>query len=283
MRSWSCVLGLAGPLSLATVLAASTVCSRLPRTGSRPVIAVSIPPQKTLVRRLVGDRAEVLVLIPAGSNPSVFEPDARRTLQLSRARLYFKAGVPFEQGWLPRFRATNPALRIVDVNAGIPVSGHDPHTWLSPPLVRRQVAGMTDVLVGLFPTDAEDIRRNSAQLTAEISDLHAFLESTLGPKRGRSFVVMHPSWNYFSETYHLRMLAIEREGREPGPAHLAKILREARALGIRTVFAQPEYDQRPARVVAGELGGRVVNVSVLDENWDGMLRRFASTLAVELR
>ena len=263
-------------------LLGATACDRA-GPADRPVIAVSIAPHKTLVKRLVGSSADVLVLLPAGSNPSVYEPDARRILQLARARVYFTAGVPFERAWIPRFRAANNALFVVDTNAGIPVTGDDPHTWLSPVLVERQVESMAEQLAQVLPAERARIQKRAGDLGNEIRALHAFIEGTLDPLRGRTFLVMHPSWNYFAHTYHLRMLSIEKEGREPGPAHLADVLGRARALGIRTVFAQPEYDQRPARVIAGELGGRVVNVSPLDEDWNGMLRKFTTVLAAELR
>ncbi len=258
-------------------------CSRPPSGRDLPVVAVSIAPQRTLLRRLVGDGYEVLQLIPRGANPSVYEPDARTVASLSRARLYFLAGVPMERSWLPRFRATRGTLRLVDTNEGIPVTGDDPHTWLSPPLVERQIATITRELSAEYAHDARRFQENARTLTGEVHRLHEFVAATLSEHRGGTFLVMHPSWNYYASTYNLHLLAIEQEGREPGPAHLAQVLKTARRLRIRTVFSQPEYDQRPARVIARQLGGRVVSISPLDEDWEGMLRNFTRILAEELR
>ncbi|HEX6202849.1 MAG TPA: hypothetical protein VF100_07595, partial [Thermoanaerobaculia bacterium] len=77
-------------------------------------------------------------------------------------------------------------------------------------------------------------------------------------------------------------VAIEREGKEPGPRELAARIAAARAEGFATVFTQRGFAERPARVIAGEIGARVVPLDPLARDWDDNLLAVARALHEEL-
>jgi len=267
-------------------------------------VLVSIAPQKYFVERIGGDRVQVSVMVLPGSNPHAYEPKPRQMTELSRARLYVAAGMPFEEVWLPRFIRINPSLRVVHSDAWIrkrPMeaehphdedgAGHagrrheheegtDPHTWLSPPRVMLQARLLLD---GLTEVDPEGILRYEEgyrRFITELVELDLELRRTLGTMRGpRRFMVFHPSWGYFADTYGLIQMPIELEGKEPKPADLKRFIQEARRLEIRTVFVQPQFSAKTAETIAGALEGRVSVADPLAENWAEALRGFAKALA----
>ena len=65
-------------------------------------VFVSIPPQAHFVERVGGAYVDVEVLVASGGSPHSFDPTPRQMAKLSRARIYFAIGVPFEQRFLPR-------------------------------------------------------------------------------------------------------------------------------------------------------------------------------------
>lgn len=83
------------------------------------VAAVSIEPQHYIVEKVGGHRVETLVLVPAGSDPHVYEPRPSQMRALAAATVYFTIGLEMERAWLPRFRAVNPAMRVVATDAGL--------------------------------------------------------------------------------------------------------------------------------------------------------------------
>jgi len=92
-------------------------------------------------------------------------------------------------------------------------------------------------------------------------------------------MVFHPSWGYFADDFQLEMISVEQGGQEPGPADLAGFIALAEEEDIRVVFAQPEFSTDAAEVIAREIGGTVVLLSPLAEDWTANMRTIAETLA----
>ncbi|MGB5176990.1 MAG: zinc ABC transporter substrate-binding protein, partial [Thermoanaerobaculia bacterium] len=97
------------------------------------------------------------------------------------------------------------------------------------------------------------------------------------------FMVFHPAWSHLACEYGLLQMAIESEGKEPGPAQLVATIEEARDEGIRVVFVQKGFSDRSARVIASELGARVESLDPLARDWLENLRYSAERIAAAIR
>lgn len=86
---------------------------------AKPLVYVSVLPQKYLLEQIVGDKADVKVLVQPGHNPHSYDPTGKQMAQLGKASLLFTTGVPFEDNWLPRISKLNPDLLLVDTTQGI--------------------------------------------------------------------------------------------------------------------------------------------------------------------
>jgi zinc transport system substrate-binding protein len=273
-------------------------------------IAVSILPQKYFVERVGGEHVEITVMVPPGSNPETYEPRPAQLRELSDAEAYMLIRVPFEEAWMDRIASANPNMRLVDTIVEVermPMlyphtheddeehadddddhddydDDHDdeypdPHVWLSPIEVERQVRAIHAALVELDPANQDDYDRN---LEAFVQDLHALreeIEATLADVPQRKFMVFHPAWGYFARDFDLEMIPVEVHGREPSAAELAMLIREAREENIRVIFAQPEFSTAAAETIADEIGGEVVLISPLEPDWLENMRRVADTFA----
>jgi zinc transport system substrate-binding protein len=72
---------------------------------------------------------------------------------------------------------------------------------------------------------------------------------------------------------------VEVGGQEPSSRELANILRLAREKGATVILAQPEFSTRAAHVIASQVGGRVILLSPLAEDW--MANMKAATSAIK--
>jgi zinc transport system substrate-binding protein len=100
------------PAAVAFLALVLLLTTALPAAAG-PSAFVSIQPQKYFVERIGGDAVDVKVMVDPGAHPAVYEPSPRQMAALSRADLYFAAGVPFEDAWLKKIQAANPDLKIV--------------------------------------------------------------------------------------------------------------------------------------------------------------------------
>jgi zinc transport system substrate-binding protein len=242
-------------------------------------VFVSILPQKYFVERIAGSQAEVSVMVGPGDSPATYEPKPKQIEALSRARVYFQIGVPFEQVWMRRLRAANADMLIVDTTVGIQRRLDDPHVWTDPMLVKSMAARIRDAFVKLDPAHAEAYELNYSRFANDLDALDAEIRARLSPYAGRAFLVFHAAWSYFADAYGLRQIPIEAKGKEPGPKTLARVISEARTLGIKVVFVQPQFSRASAEMIAQQIGGHVIAVDPLAENYIENLRHVAASFA----
>ncbi len=252
-------------------------------------VFVSVPPQQTFVEKVGGDHVAVTAMVRPGFNPATYEPSPRQISALADTSLYVRTGVPFEKVWMERIRSANPEMRVLDARDGIDLRAHpgepdhDPHVWTSPPLVRLMATNIRDALVELDPANRQDYARNHDAFAAELDELDREIRALLRGVTHRTFMVFHPAWGYFADTYGLTEIAIEHEGKEPGARTLAALIERARRENIQVVFAQPQFDQKLAAEVARAIGGRVVLIDPLSPDYADSLRRAAREMAGALR
>ena len=85
----------------------------------------------------------------------------------------------------------------------------------------------------------------------------------LAPFRGRRIITYHRSWPYFLHRFEL----IEAEtlepkpGIPPSPGHILNVIKKMKDEKIDVVLMEVFYDEKPARLVAGKTGARVVKVA----------------------
>ncbi len=264
----------------------------------KPLVFVSIPPQRWVVRELAGDRVDVELVLPGGQNPHLYEPSARQAIALSRADLCLLLGLPFEKQVMAKALAARPNLRQVTLAAGVPrlggahehehdhapgaacsQDGTDPHIWLAPGPMQVIAVETAQALMTVDSAGAARYPAALERLTNRIERLTRELRTTLAPHPGGLVVVYHPSWGYFAEAFGLEQVAVEDEGRAPPARQLARLIERARTAGVKTVFTEPQFDRRPAETLARQLNGRVVIVDPLAEDWEANLRQVGAQFA----
>jgi len=163
--------------------------------------------------------------------------------------------------------------------------GLDPHVWLSPAQVKIQATAMRDALIATDPAGADAYRAGYEAFAADVSALDKKLRAAFAavPEGQRKFMVFHPAWGYFARQYGLTQVPVEREGKEPGPAQLAAIIDEAKKDGVRVVFVQPQFSDRNAEVVAKAIGGSVVGVDPLAEDWLANMEKVAAAFQAAMK
>ena len=249
---------------------------------TKPVVAVSIQPQKYLVSTIADTLLDVVVMVPPGASPATWEPTPAQMKSLDHAMIYFRIGhIGFEQAWMERITELNEDMKVVDLSAHEDLAllqvdyqhgdhshaGTDPHIWLSPSRMEIMARTVYHQLSELLPEHKSYLRNNYEQLQWEIKNADRMITKELEGFRGRAFLIFPPSLGYFAEDYSLRQYSIEFEGKEPTPSHMREIIDRAEKENLRTIFVQEEFDRRNAGIIADEIGGKVIQINPLSEDW----------------
>jgi zinc transport system substrate-binding protein len=286
--------------------------------AGKVAVFVSIMPQKYFVQQIGKNLVDVRVMVHPGASPATYEPKPRQMAAIAKTHIYFSIGVPFENVWLNKIVSSNPNMMVVQTDHGIQkasmVDHHhhdkaadhqktdqqhnneggndenrrntgirDPHIWLSPPLVMIQARTMATTLQTVDPAHRSDYEANYKAFISEISKLDTDLKNIFSGNHGLQFMVFHPAWGYFADTYGLKQIPVEVEGKNPKPAQLKSLIEFANTNDIDVIFVQPQFSAKSAEVIARGIGGQVVVADPLAPDWPANLRKVSREIKAALR
>jgi len=267
---------------------------------------VSILPEKTFVKAIGGDMVNVALMVLPGDSPHTYEPKPSQMKDIAKADLYFAMGVEFEKVWLGKFQDLNPKMQTIDLSERIekremqahhdhehhePSTGSvdddeheehstDPHIWTAPGNVQVIAENIYRALSKHDPQNEAYYKKNLEAFSAKVAQTDNQIKKILSDTpKGSKFMVFHPSWGYFAHAYGLEQLPIEIEGKSPKPKELIHLIREAREEKVKAIFTQPEFSDSVAKVMAKELGIKVIKVSPLNPKWSENLINIAHAIA----
>ncbi|MEW6238652.1 MAG: zinc ABC transporter substrate-binding protein [Candidatus Omnitrophota bacterium] len=279
-------------------------------------VFVSILPEAYFVERIGDAQVDANVMVGPGQNPHAFEPTPKLMAQLSKAAIYFRIGVPFEDVLMKRLQRSNPSMKIVDLREGIkllPMIEHhheedaenhpsdehatgsnekdeeaqegakDPHIWLSPKLAKIQSQTIAETLAAFDPNHAEEYRSNLKKLLGELDRLDEEITKLFQNLRERRFMVYHPAWGYFADAYTMEQIPIEMEGKEPTAKQLVELIELAKSQNIKIIFVQKQFSANNAKTVAKAIGGQVVSIDPLAKDYFTNMRATARALYEALK
>ncbi len=267
-------------LAAGVALAAACAPADVVREGP-PLVVVTIFPVADLTARLAGDAVRVETLLPPRASPATWEASPSQIRLLASASAYVSVGAGLD-GWLDDLGSVTEGVRTLRITDGMDLhaadhthgeghghgdaDGGDPHVWLDPILVRDGVLPrLEELLVGLAPDAADDLRDRAGALADSLTELDAWIARELAGAPRDGFVATHGAWGYFAERYGLEPMGslYERPGHEPSAPGLARLVRGARDAGLTTVLAEPQLASSAALALAEELGATVTVIDPL--------------------
>jgi zinc/manganese transport system substrate-binding protein len=260
----------------------------------RPHVVVTTSILGDVTRQLVGDQADVEVVMPIGADPHEFAPSARQAEAMQDADLLVVNGADFEQGMAgiiegaaadgtPTFTlADHVALRHVDDSEhhddvstggdGHDHEGDDPHVWTDPTNVAAAVTPLAAALQELDGVDVAAIEQRATQYEQELEDLDAEVVGILAPipAARRVLVTNHEAMRYFAERYGFEVvgtvipsMTTMASASAAGVEALAAVIEER---DVPAIFGETTQPTQLADALADEVGGDVQVVELYTES-----------------
>ncbi|MBN2299426.1 MAG: zinc ABC transporter substrate-binding protein [Deltaproteobacteria bacterium] len=248
---------------------------------------VSIIPQAYFVERVGGRYVDVEVLVGPGQSPATFEPTSRQMSRLSGSAVYFRIGVPFEKVFIPKITDAFKGLHIVDTSAGVKLRYFsltggpqvpDPHIWLDPKRVKIIAGTICSELSRIDPLHSKEFEQNLNSFEHDLEILDQNIAGILKPFMGGKIFVFHPAFGYFAQSYGLEQVAVEVEGKEPSARQLSSLINKAKAEQVSIIFVQPQFSRKNAETIAQAIGGAVVPINPLPEDYLRELENMADEI-----
>jgi zinc transport system substrate-binding protein len=159
----------------------------------------------------------------------------------------------------------------------------DPHLWLSPKRAKVMVKVIAEELETADPKNQATYMKKAAAYLKKLDQLDQRIKQKLTSLTHKTFIVYHPAFGYFADDYGLKMVALEESGKEGSAKNFQELTELAKRENIKVVFYQKEFDNKQAKALAAEIGGRVEELAPLAPDYIENLDKMAKILAEVLR
>jgi zinc transport system substrate-binding protein len=246
-----------------------TGCNSFTEESDKIKITVAIEPLRYFAERIVEDNIEVITMIPQNASPENYEITTKQMMDFKNSEIYFTLELPSENNSILEVTAENTKI----VNLAEIVSDkykplkigndNDPHILMSISRSKIIIDEILNNVIEINKDNEELYRKNAADLISDLDNLDIEIVESLNGVKNRSFIVYHPSLQYFANEYDLNMVAIQDEGKEASAIQIVNIIDFAKDNNIKVVFYQAEIDSSQAESIAEEIDGKTVMVNPL--------------------
>lgn len=292
--------GLAGA-TIAAVVLSGCGSSKEGTTGDKLKVVATFYPMVEFTKQVAGEHAEVVGLVPTGTEPHDWEPTPKDVAAIQEADLFVYNGLV--EGWAEKTLESAKNEKRVDVKAiegialiegsdehehgheeegheeeGHEEEGHeeeeheegehalDPHVWLSPVLAQQEIRQIQAGLEKADPDNKADYKKNADVYIEKLKALDEKYKRELGGIPHKEFVTQHAAFGYLAKEYGLTQVPIAglSPEQEPSAEQMAEVVEFAKAHDVSTIFFETLVDPKIAQTIADEIGAKTAVLNPLE-------------------
>lgn len=271
------------PLGLLLALTASAVTACTSSASDGPLVVVTTNILGDVVENVVGDQADVMVLMPRNADPHSFEISAPEAARVESADLVVSNGLGLEEGLGSTVEAARaesiPILEVgervrpIEYGTGQSSGLPDPHIWTDPDRMREAVALVRDAVIEhVTGVDAQVIRDRSDDYSGQLEELTERMTSRFAgiPEERRTLVTNHHVFGYLAERFDFEVVgAVIPSGTtlaSPSASDLSQLAATITSAKAPAIFVDSSQPNRLAEVLASEARLPVAVVSLFTES-----------------
>lgn len=254
----------------------------------RLAVVTTVYPAYDLVKQIGGDKVDVSMLVPMGAEPHDWEPTASDLKKIGEAKVFVYNGAGLE----PSEKLLEPSIlkkaMPVELASAVDVmkrdvpdehedehehghnhnheSGIDPHIWLAPENVIREVDLVVDALSKADLDNKAYYESNGKAYKAELEKLHAEYKELAASLPDKNLVVSHEAFGYLAKAYGFKQLGIMgiAPDSEPTPEHMAYIVKFIKENSVKAIFSEELINPKLAEAIAQETHVKVYVLNTIE-------------------
>lgn len=243
-------------------------------------IVCTLFPQYDFTRALVGDRAEVTLLLTPGTDSHSYDPSPVDMVKINESDLFIYTGQLME-GWAAEVVGSlNESVAVLSLPEGKRLkenadsfSSHaeedhdhsaDPHIWTSPVNAMLIVQEICDKICEIDPENEAFYRGNEEAYLNKLKELDGAIRAVTDKAENKTVVMCDRfAMLYFCEEYGLDYIAAFdacTSNTEPSPAVIVEITKTVKEKNIPAVFCAELSNRKVAEAVSGQTGAEVLEL-----------------------
>lgn len=221
------------------------------------------------------DKVDEILLVPIGVEPHDWEPTIKDVQRMQQSDLIIINGIGFEN-WVDKLEEANYQGVIVDTSNNISdeeliKNSGDPHIWLNPVYAKIQVQNIANAFSISDPENQQFYQSNAAKYIKELDSLDSKIQNELSDCT-RDFVSFHDAFSHFAKEYDLNQHTIISSNGMHGDTTaktLENVITTAKKFNITVIFSEENTNTRTSKIIAHEIGGKVLLLSTLEVSSNG--------------
>ena len=272
----------------------------VPAANNQKTIVVTYSILGSVVKDLVGDKANVIVSMPNGQDPHEWEPSAKDIETLTKADLIVQNGLGLEGGMEKALAQAKEAgvkfftasdhitVRHVGAGEGIPsgdpdqaVGAEDPHLWMDP----VDMKSIVDALAAQVKSDLGiDLSDQAKSLDTQLDSLIQEVTSSVAaiPADNRKLVTGHESMGYYAQRFGFKLVgaiipSVSSQA-EVSASDLAALKQLIAENQVKAVFTELGTPPAVTDAIGKETGVKVIELTTHSLPDDGSYFTFMHNL-----
>jgi ABC-type Zn uptake system ZnuABC Zn-binding protein ZnuA len=241
-------------------------------------VVTTVAPITSIAANIIGDRANIIGIVPEGTNSHTFEPPPSAAQVLTEADVVFVNGLQLEEP-TKELAATNlrngvPLIELGDATIdptrykfdfSFPESGGkpNPHLWTDPTLVKVYAELIRDTMIDVDPRGEQTYNANYDAFATLIDEFDSVVRATFAtvPEENRKLVTYHDAYAYFADTYGWTVVGAVQPADfgEPTPSEVVSLIEQIEAEGVPAIFGSEVFPSPVLQQVANETGAEYVD------------------------
>lgn len=266
------------------ILSLLLVCSCTEKSiyeDGKLTIVTTIFPQYDFARKIAGDKAQVIKLLPDGAESHTYDPSIKGMTQITGADIFIYTGKQMEawaQGILENSDTEN--LQVVDLSQGITLldgiidtENHledhkehfhdfDAHIWTSPENAIKMADKICDALCIADSENSDYYKNNVQALKTELEELSGEMSKISEAYDGRTlYFGGRFAFRYLFEEYGISFRSVYSgcgEESEPSIRTISEMVAEMKENGTEYIFYEEMSQGKVAKSIAEETGATLL-------------------------
>lgn len=275
-------------------------------------IVCTLFPQYDFTRQLVGEKAEVILLLTPGTDSHSYDPSPVDMVKINESDLFIYTGELMESWATDVVASLDEKVEVLNLSEGINLrqsedkySSHaqeehdhsaDPHIWTSPVNAMQITEQICAKICEIDPENASLYQENKEAYLEKLNALDAGIRQITAAAENKTIVMCDRfAMLYFCEEYGLDYIAAFdacTSNAEPSPAVIVEITKAVKEKNIRAVFCAELSNRKVAQAVSEQTGAEVLELhschNLSAENFDAgetylsLMNRNAENLKIAL-
>jgi len=247
-------------------------------------VVATFYPLENFAKKVGGDRIVVTSIVPAGAEPHEYEPTQKDVLSAYQADVFLVNGAGIDP-WAEKIRPEleKRGVKVVQMSEFITLlaaereeaeheeDGHeesmfDPHFWLDPLLVEKEVMAISESLSARDEAGKAVYAQNASEFLERLRILDEQYRSGLSVCTFDTVVTSHNAFAYMASRYDFSVLPVAglSPEAETSPRRLAEIATLVKEKGIKYIFFETLVSPRVAETLAQEVGAETLVFNPLE-------------------